>query len=789
MEQSQISRRLREESSVSQIATILSQEQFDSRSALGRRVCEEFSFYDVRGRPRLAGCMKALTELAARRPEIILPAAQQTTLKRGPRPRVLEAAVPVPQPVPEQLGQIAELRLILTTTPDERAIWNTLIAREHPHGLTTFAGCQLRYLIHSASGWLGAIGFSAAALRVKARDHWIAWDEEQRRAHLERVVCMNRFLIRPMVECLHLASHILGRVLRRLPSDFKARYGYCPYLVETYADEGVNGTCMRAANFVRVGKTAGRGRQDRQRRRSKRIKTVFMYALDPSWRRRLGVPFIDHAPVLEPAEGLNPDDWADNEFGGAILGDKRLSARLVRSASLLAVYPGQKINASSESSHKDIVGFYRLIDAPVESAVTVPTILAPHRERSIQRMRGQQTVLAIQDGSDLNFSRRPGCQGLAVIGKNQTSATSLGLHLHATLAVNENGLPLGLLRLGFDPIKEATPKATRQRKSERWFEAFRDTTEAAAEVSGKTRIIAVGDREADMFELFDAQRQQSRVELLVRAKHNRNLAPDDSEVHKQRSKLFTVMRGGDPDGMIDIEVEGQTARPKSSKQKARPARKKRLATCEMRCRPLTLPATKQKPEAEPVTLYGVHLIEMAPPEDEEPIQWFLLTTLKVKTAKTAAEVIGYYLQRWKVEDFFRVLKSGCRVEFLLFREAHRLQRAIAINAVIAWRIMVMTLLGRQVPDCDPKLMFTDAELGFLGDYASRHQLMPPAKLGDAVSLVAHFGGYRNRTHDPDPGHQIMWHGQTRLSSAALGHEIGYQSGFSEGKKFALRTPS
>ena len=181
-------------------------------------------------------------------------------------------------------------------------------------------------------------------------------------------------------------------------------------------------------------------------------------------------------------------------------------------------------------------------------------------------------------------------------------------------------------------------------------------------------------------------------------------------------------------------------------------------------------------------MHGVHVRETAPPDGEDPVQWFLLTTVKVKTAQEAADIVGFYLQRWRVEDFFRVLKSECRVEFLLFRTADRLQRAIAINAVIAWRIMVMTLLGRQVPECEPQLMFTDQELGFLRDYANRYALKAPERLGGAVRLVAHLGGYRDRKHDPDPGHQIMWHGQTRLTSAALGHAIGFQAG----QRHALR---
>ena len=137
-----------------------------------------------------------------------------------------------------------------------------------------------------------------------------------------------------------------------------------------------------------------------------------------------------------------------------------------------------------------------------------------------------------------------------------------------------------------------------------------------------------------------------------------------------------------------------------------------------------------------------------------------------------------------MEDYFRALKSGCRVEFLLFRTADRLQRAVAINAVIAWRIMVITLLGRQVPDCEPQLMFANHEIDFLRTYARTHALDMPDRLSDAVRLVAHLGGYQDRRHDPEPRHQIMWHGLTRLSSAALGHQLAQDAGreiwFNEG---------
>ena len=760
--QNQIHRTLSEPDSLSRVGRILSEADGESRSAIGRRVCEAFGFSDGRGRPQLAGCMKALRSLEAVG-GLRLPAPR---CGRPPSAaRRVAGAVPAAVSVPGELSGIGDVAVLLAESDGQRRIWSALMADEHPHGMATFAGCQLRYLVSSSHGWLSAVGFSASALCLSARDRWMGWSSGQRRDHLHRVVCLSRFLIRPGVRCTNLASHVLGRVLRRLPGDFEARYGFCPWLVETFVEPGQDGTSLRAANFLRIGQTAGRGRQDRRNAHAETVKTVYMYPLAPDWRRRLDVPFVDHAPVLQPGDGLNSATWAAMEFGGASLGDKRLSARLVRSAALLAEYPGRAICGNAASDRRAVDGFYRFIEQPQASAVTVENILAPHRARSIQRMRSQRTVLAIQDGTDLNFARRPHCEGLGIIGHNQTAAQTLGLHLHLTLAVNGEGLPLGVLRCGLEapvPGKVVRRERTDGKKSKRWLDGFADIVAASRELSGRTRVVSVMDREADFFELFDAQRRSARVEVLVRARHDRRL--DGKE-----GKLFGKMRKGEADGLVDVAIDRLTERKKTAGKKARPARSKRLARCEVRFRKLILPATV--PNALPVSLSAVHVVETAPPEGEVAVQWHLLTSLPIESLDAAREAVAFYLQRWRVEDYFRVLKSGCRVEFLAFRTAERLQRAIAINSVIAWRIMLMTLLGRQVPDCDPELMFTDHELAFLRDYAIECTLPAPKSLGTAARLVAVLGGYQNRKHDPDPGNQIMWRGYERLSAATLGHRI------------------
>ena len=311
--QNQIARTLGDAAARSRIAGILAQESFVSRHAVGRRLCDEFGFFDARGRPQLAGCLKALTALEARSELITLPSPQAPAVRPGPH--ILQAAVSAVQEVPNRLEEIEDLDVVPVTSRADRRTWNTLIAHEHPQGIATFAGCQIYYLVRSAHGILAAAGFSAAALRLAVRDRWMNWSDEQRQAHLNRVVGLNRFLIRPGVVCLHFASHVLGRILRRLPQDFEARYGYRLWLVETFVSPPWSERSLMAANFLRLGLTAGRGRQDVMNSRASVQKWVYIYELDRKWRRHLGVDFVDHAPSLMLGEGLSRADWAGNEFG------------------------------------------------------------------------------------------------------------------------------------------------------------------------------------------------------------------------------------------------------------------------------------------------------------------------------------------------------------------------------------------------------------------------------------------------------------------------------------------
>ena len=225
------------------------------------RVCEGFDFATggTGGNARAA---------AGRCPTCRRPATSRCLRVEVPavvgRARVLPHPLAPAVDVPGTVGEVVGLTLELVETDEQRQVWNTLMAYEHPRGAGPFVGPQLRYLVGSAHGWLGGVGFAASAGRLRSRDAWLGWDDAGRRAHLHRVLRLCRLLVRPGIECRNLASHVLGRVVRTVGDDCEGRYGYRPWLLETFVDETEQtGASVRAANWVRVGETCGRGRQDR----------------------------------------------------------------------------------------------------------------------------------------------------------------------------------------------------------------------------------------------------------------------------------------------------------------------------------------------------------------------------------------------------------------------------------------------------------------------------------------------------------------------------------------------
>ena len=770
--QSTIQRRLSEPDAVERVVQLMGASGGMHRTGLADRLCGEYGFIDAGGGLRRSGCLKALRTLEARG-HFVLPAPRTKT---GPaRPRRLEHSVPAPQGVPHSVEQIRGLELVVVESEEQMRTWNEVFMREHPRGAGPLVGRQLRYLIGSEHGWLGGLGFASAALKLGGRDRWIGWDMEARRAHLDRVVGLSRFLVRPSVECRNLASRVLGLAMRRLAGDFQARYGYRPWLVETFIDTShYVGTCFKAANWIRVGTTQGRGRQDRERKSPETVKDIHLYPLVDDFRQRMGLAEHSGLGPLPLDAGLENGVWADNEFGGAPLGDRRWSQRLVRSAEMQAEDPMRAFSGVARGNWAAVKGYYRFIDQPDHSGLTMDAILAPHRERTVRRMKAQETVLCIQDGTKLNYNDLADCEGLGVIGTNQTGAQSLGLKLHSTLAVTTDGLPLGVLRTQCwapsgrskeDP-RRAEEIPIEEKDTYCWIQGLRDCRSVAADMP-HTRVVSVMDREADFFELFDEWRQDPSLDLLVRAQYNRRTT--------QTAKLFDAVRTDNVRLRLAMHMGRQSARPKKSKQKARPRRKERTAEVALRYRQIELRPPPYHSDTEPIALWILHVQEEQPPQGATPVEWFLLTTIEITSPEQAERLVGWYCLRWRIEDWHRVLKSGCTIEELGHKTAERLKRAIAISAVIAWRIMLMTLLGRETPDLPASVFFSDLELEVLAAFAKTRrdlkELRPATRLYDATLVVAKLGGYLGRKHDGPPGHQLMWYGYIELRSMAAGYAL------------------
>jgi hypothetical protein len=619
--------------------------------------------------------------------------------------------VPVPEGVPEQVDEVKGLRLVEVSTGEDQLFrtWNELILTEHPLKDCRLVGRQLRYLIGSDHGWLGAIGFGSCALRLKVRDEWIGWGASTRKSFQERLVNMTRFLIRPQVHCQNLASRVLSLCIERVGSDFAARYGFEPWLLESFVDtEQHLGTSYAAANWVPIGTTKGLGRNAHSNRPLKTPKAVYVYELTRDWRSRMGLPArSERIKPVSLEEVFHNGNWVEAEFGNVDFGHKDLEQRLVRIATAKAQQPSAPYTECFAGKRHELKAYYRFMGSQRKS-INPEGMLHGHRERTIGRMKSFPRVLVIQDTTDLDFSERLHCNGLGDIGKNQTGAVSQGLKMHSSLVVSEKGLPLGVLKTQmyashYDETKKAQDRPIEEKESYRWLSTI-DDLNSAAEYLPETELIAMGDRESDMFELFDHRRRKAPgVHLLVRAKHNRCL--EDAE---QSRKLFDHLAA------LPKMAEARIQVPRQREKKSKPSKPgcialpARTAHVELRWDKVTLspPQTSQTRNLKPVEIYALSVVERHAPEGAKALRWVLLTTVPIGSRKEALRCLRWYTLRWRIEEWHRVLKSGCHIESHQLSTAEKLARAISIDAVIGWRVMLLALLGREVPEMPCELIFS-----------------------------------------------------------------------------------
>jgi hypothetical protein len=701
---------LRQPENTALVRTLLASQAVSTRAELVHEVCRRLNLRDPKGDWRVGTTMKALRDLESQGLWTLPPATQRSSGKWNPTR--LHRPVPAAVGVAGRAEDVRGLQLIEVRSEEEGKLWNELMLREHPLHQCRLVGRQLRYLVGSDHGWLGAIGFGSAALYLEDRDAWIGWTAAQRMEHLPRVLQMNRFLIRPRVRCENLASQVLSLCARRVAEDFERRYGLRPWLLESFVDGSrYDGACYKAANWIHVGQTKGRGRNG-QRDEGKSLKDIYLYPLVEEVRERMGVKPLP-VEALDAASGLDAVGWAEQEFGDCELGDPRRTQRLVKIVRDQAAQPSGSYSQAAGGNRYDLKGYYRFLNSGREE-LNLESLLQTHRTQTIRRMKRESTVLVVQDTTELNFSTRSACEGLGQIGTNQTGAQSRGLDLHSCLAVGESGLPLGVLRLyGYapEPAQGKDPhRPIEQKESYRWLEAYQDASLIAAMIP-QTRVINVTDREGDMFELFDLRRRQTgrKAELLVRANCDRCLEGSDR-------KLFADLAAAPLAKTVSIPVPRQREHRAKPSDPGRPALPARTAKVQVRFKEVSLspPQTPQTRHKPPIKLWAVYLVEKYPPKGAAAVHWLLLTSIPITSLKQALKCVRWYCRRWRIEEWHRVMKSGCQILGHQNHRAHVLLRAIALDAVIAWRIMLLALLGREVPELPADTLFDPREREVLG---------------------------------------------------------------------------
>lgn len=744
---------------VERINNIVGAEPSISRRSLSRRLCTELDLRSGNGRLQDMSCRKTLARLE-RQGLITLPAVKRTYgfERRTDRGEFSEEMVPVFDCALSALGQV-EVVPVSSRYSRSSKIWNGLMDSHHYLGSGPLCGSQIRYLIRTEGGeYLGGLSFSSATYRLRARDQRIGWSDRARHVNLNRVVCNSRFLILPTVKVPNLGSHVLSRSVSRLGDDWEERYGVRPLLIETFVDpKRYNGTCYRAANWLEVGHTAGRSSGYANGKVSDGPKTVFMYPLSPGWSWQKS---LCREPKRKLGRQRRPkvfEDWTEEEFGSVEVYDARLKERLFTLANDFYAQPGALIPQVCSGSKAKIEAAYRFFD---NDKVTMDTIITPHIEATVERIKCHSVVLAVQDTTTLNYTAHPSTEGLGPI--NTKSDGGMGFIVHDTMAFSTEGTPLGLLdvqcwardskKAGKSEQRKELP--IEQKESMKWLRSYRAVREVGA-LCPKTRLISVGDREADIYELFhEATSDAKGPELLVRADRGRRR-------QIEQESLFEKMAGQKVSGRMEVHI------PRSGSRKAR------IANLEVRFSEVTLTPPQAKSHLPPVTVWAVYANEIGyGGEVTKPIEWLLLTTVEVSNFKDAQERMAWYAKRWGIEVYHRTFKSGCRIEDRRLGRAERLDTCIAIDLVVAWRVFFLTMQGRETPKVPCDTILAEEEWRALCAFVTRKP--PPAKppsLKEAVVMIASLGGFMGRKGDGYPGTTTVWRGLQRLEGIAMGFAL------------------
>ena len=660
-----------------------------------KSVCR-LDWYSANGRPAVSGARVALGKLE-RRGLLALPTVPPQARRRH---RLRPSGQPLPrvEAVPPRVDEVRGLYLHLLSGADDplHGLWNDLMIQEHPRGDAPLVGAQLRYLIGSEHGWLGALGFGPAAFVLGARDGWIGWSTRARLQHLPEVIGLSRLLIRPAVRCDNLVSKVWSRVAAGLAEDWFHRYGVRPLLVETFVDRTrFLGRSFAAANWQRLGQSTGRGRLG-PRTPQASPKDIWVYPLDARARPQLQVEPprpVTPCPLLQ---SLETADWCAHELETLDLGDARCNRRAQKILARRWNDPGASF-AASFPRWADAKGAYALIENQAFPLQPADPPRSPCRGDLGPHGHGTGSLVA----AGHHHAQLPHPAPNRRIGNDQPAgnagtapAQPAGVASGRGAVGGPGGPDLGPSSPGSE-ARSRNAQSLDEKESARWREALGVGATAARRLP-HTQIVVLADREGDIYEMYDGVKTgPPNLHVLIRAQHDRQL--------ESQEKLWTFMAAQ------PLGEEREVYLPR------RGSRAARTAGLEIRWASVTIqaPAVGPKKSWPALRLEALWVHEPHPPEGVEPLDWMLLTDDPVPDATQAWERVDWYARRWGIEEWHRTLKSVCQVEQREFKTAAHLERALAFDLITAWRILALIKLGRVVPQAPASLIYTPEEIEVL----------------------------------------------------------------------------
>lgn len=447
-------------------------------------------------------------------------------------------------------------------------------------------------------------------------------------------------------------------------------------------------------------------------------------------------------------------DWVVEELGCIDFGDKRLSDRFIKLVSGLNQQSCASIPGALDTWSETLAA-YRFLS---NKKVTHEKMLLGHKQATLERIKNEKVVLLPQDTSELNYSSKGDIEGLGPL----TTETHRGFLLHPVIAVTPERLCLGSLsnhmwaREGIGNKGLNRDRPIEEKESFRWLKGF-EVAEEVAQAAPETLVVSMADREGDIYEFFQLTqgvREKGGAHWLIRSHYNRVTSKKE---YGPNLGLWDVVRKKESVATIEFDL------PARGQQQGRRVKQ------EIRYTRVKLGGSRRKGKGLlSLTVSAVLAIEIDPPSGVKPLKWLILSSLPISDANGAIRLLNWYLCRWEIELFFKILKSGCGVERLQLEHVDRLFKCITLYMIIAWRIMYVRSMGQKYPDQSCLLVFNDHE--WKSVYCRLHQkkALPtePPSLYEMIILVARLGGFLARKKDGYPGIQTMWIGLQRMHDYA-----------------------